>query len=129
MRDKLKAFLLKIRDYLLNPHLVLCFTVAWIITNGWAYIALVIGRKFGIRWLAVLAGTYLAVLWSPFCAEGIVTCIIAVFLLRLIFPDDDKTMAVLKDMSSKARQQVRHIRKKKKSAEINAADDGENTEE
>ena len=126
MREKIRDFLLKTRDLLLNPHLVLCFTAAWIITNGWAYIALVIGGRLGIKWLTIVAGTYLAILWSPICAEGIVTCIIAVFLLRVIFPDDDKTLAVLKGMSEKARQQVKHIRKKKKRTEI---DNGENTEE
>lgn len=126
MREKIRDFLLKTRDLLLNPHLVLCFTAAWIITNGWAYIALVIGGRFGIKWLTIIAGTYLAILWSPICAEGIVTCIIAVFLLRVIFPDDDKTLAVLKGMSEKAKQQVKHMRKKKRTTKV---DDGEKPEE
>ncbi len=125
----IKEKLLKVRDFLLNPHLVICFTAAWIITNGWAYLALVLGGRLGIKWLTIVAGTYLAILWSPLCAEGRVTCIIAVFLLRIVFPDDDKTVAELKKMSEKAKSHVHHFKKLNKKKKTALAEHGENTED
>ena len=65
------------------------------ITNGWGYVALCLGVLFRIRWLQILGGAYLGLLWLPFTPEKIATVMITIFLLRRLFPKDEKTLGVL----------------------------------
>ena len=94
MKEKLKKFIL----FILNPRLLFCFGIAWMITNGWSYIAFAVGSLYDIEWLAAIATAYLAFLWVPMTPEKIVTVIIAIWLLRLLFPKDEKTLKILKNM-------------------------------
>ena len=96
-------------QFLLNPHLVLCFGIAWMITNGWAYLGVAAGTLLRCEWLAALSSAYLAFLWFPFTAEKIVTTVIAVSLLKRFFPYDEKTLKVLEDL--KGRISKRLVRK------------------
>lgn len=96
MKKKLLKLLKTLKNFFVNPHLVICFAIAWIITNGWAYASLVLGTRFGIKWLTVVAGAYIAVLYSPLCAEGILTFIIAIGLMKLLFPKDEKTLRLIR---------------------------------
>ena len=96
--------------FILNPRFLLCFGLAWLVTNGWAYILLGIGTYYEIAWMATVAGAYLAFLWLPLSPEKVVTTAIAILLLRLLFPKDEKTLAVLAEMLEKAKR----ARKKKK---------------
>ena len=41
MKNKLK----KILQFILNPRLLLCVLIAWIITNGWSYVLFGIGLR------------------------------------------------------------------------------------
>ena len=59
----MKVKIKKVIQFLLNPKFLLCFGIAWLITNGWSYILLGIGTYFGIGWMVALAGGYLALLW------------------------------------------------------------------
>lgn len=88
---------------ILNPRLLLCLFVAWMITNGWSYVVTVIGTLCEIQWMTALGGAYMSLLWVPFTPEKLLTVIIALFLMRLIFPRDKKTIGVL-------REQVRTIK-------------------
>ncbi len=109
MKKAIKTVLL----FLLNPRLLFCFGVAWIITNGWSYIVMGIGTYYGIGWMVALSGAYLAFLWLPFTPEKVVTFAIAVALLRFLFPKDEKTLAILKHGWDKTKSVVK--RKKDKS--------------
>ena len=91
MKDKLR----KIIMFILNPHLLVCLGIGWMITNGWSYVMMGFGTFFGINWMIAVSGAYLAFLWFPFTPEKIFTVIIAIFLLRVFFPKDEKTLAVL----------------------------------
>ncbi len=93
MARTIKAF-----QFLFNPHLILSFGMAWMITNGWAYLGVAAGTAFRCEWLTALSSAYLAFLWFPFTAEKIVTIAIAVWLLRKMFPGDEKTLKVLEDL-------------------------------
>lgn len=106
-KGKIKKKLMSLLGFFANPRLFLCIGLAWIITNGWAYAALAIGTALGIGWLAAVAGGYLAFLWIPFTPEKVLTAIIAIFLLRLLFPKDEKTLAVLTDLFHKAKAEVK----------------------
>lgn len=94
-------------DFFANPRLLLCFCIAWIITNGWAYIMLGAGILLNITWMKGVAGAYIAFLWLPITAEKIVTVAITIFLLRKIFPEDKKTLAVLRRGLAKLKQKLK----------------------
>lgn len=100
MKQKIK----KIVQFLLNPRLLLCLGLAWMITNGWSYILFAIGSACGIEWLAAVGGGYMALLWVPATPEKLITCAIAVFLLKRLFPNDIKTLGVLKDLRQSAKE-------------------------
>lgn len=102
----------KILQFIANPRLLLCVAVAWLITNGWSYILFVIGTYFEIPWMVGVAGAYLAFLWLPISPEKLVTLALALVLLRWLFPNDTKTLAVLKALYAKAKAAVNNKRKK-----------------
>lgn len=101
MRKKSK--LKKILDFLLNPKLLLCLFIAWMITNGWSYLFIAFGTLYNIRWMLAVGSAYFAFLWFPFTPEKIITVAIAILLLRVLFPYDKKTLAVLKHMYYKVK--------------------------
>ena len=114
LKEKIKYWLKTIIQFILNPRLLLCFGLAWIITNGWAYITVAISAYFKLEWLAAIAGGYLAALWIPFTPEKIITVIIAIFLLKLIFPNDKKTLEKLHNMKEKAKEEIKKLKIKHK---------------
>ncbi len=109
MKEKIKEVL----RFLTNPRLLLCLSIAWIITNGWSYLMLGIGTYCGVDWMVTVAGAYLAFLWLPISPEKLVTVAIALFLLRKLFPNDTKTLGVLKELREKHRRR-KQTRKKEK---------------
>ena len=109
MKDKLK----KIIRFITNPRLLLCVAIAWLITNGWSYILFGVGSYLGIHWMTAVAGAYIAFLWLPISPEKIVTFAIAIALLRLLFPNDQKTLAVLRNFHEKAKAAIQGKREKR----------------
>ena len=117
MREKISNFIKKAVVFLLNPRFVLCFGIGWMITNGWSYILLGLGSWMKIGWMVAVAGAYLTVLWLPISPEKIVTIAIAMWLMKVLFPDDTKTLGVLREMYAKLKDAVavkRSERQKKK---------------
>ncbi len=114
LNEKIK----KVLSFFFNPHLLLCFGIAWMITNGWAYIAAIAGTVFHIKWMMAVGLGYLAFLWIPLSPEKIVTVAIAILLLRFIFPKDEKTLGTLREMSAQVKAKV----KKKKNSDKAPAD-------
>jgi hypothetical protein len=108
MKEKLK----KILWFFANPRLLLCLGIAWMITNGWSYIFVAVGTALGIGWMAAVGGAYLTFLWVPFTPEKILTVIIAIFLLRKLFPNDEKTLKILIDLFEKVKAAEREAREK-----------------
>ena len=109
MKEKLK----KVLQFLLNPRLLLCVGIAWLITNGWSYILLAVGTWLESGWMVGIATAYLAFLWLPVSPEKIVTFAIAIALLRWLFPDDQKTLGILKDGYAKVKAAFRSRKQKK----------------
>ena len=109
MKEKIK----KILQFLLNPRLLVCLAVAWLITNGWSYVMFAFGTYFEIGWMIAVSGAYLAFLWLPISPEKIATVAIAIALLRFLFPKDEKTLAVLRDMYHKAKNAIKRRKDKK----------------
>lgn len=107
-KEKVKNIIKTVIQFILNPRLLLCLGLGWIITNGWSYVFFVVGTYFGIGWMAAVGGGYMAFLWFPFTPEKLVTIIIAIALLRLLFPNDQKTLAILKNLYGKAKSAVKN---------------------
>ncbi len=103
-KEKIKNFVKKALSFLLNPHFILCFIIGWLLTNGWAYIAMGIGTYLKIGWLIAVAGAYMSFLWFPFTPEKIVTLIIAIEFLKILFPNDKRTLAVLIELKERLKQ-------------------------
>lgn len=113
MKGKLKAWLKKAVQFILNPRLLFCFGIGWMITNGWSYVLMGLGTWLNISWMIGVSGAYLAFLWFPFSPEKLLTVAIAIFLLRWLFPDDQKTLAVLIEMKEKVKAAVKKRKEKK----------------
>ena len=113
MKKKLK----KILQFIANPRLLLCVVIAWFITNGWSYLLFGIGTYFEIGWMGGIASASLAFLWLPVSPEKVVTFAIAIALLRWLFPNDEKTLAVLKQFHEKAKNVIKNKKKNKKKDE------------
>ncbi len=113
MKEKIKRIIKNTIEFVLNPRLLLCFGLAWVMTNGWAYIAFVFASYFNIPWLSTIAGSYLAILWFPFTPEKIITIAIAIFLLKLLFPNDTKTLQKLYNMKEKIKEKAKEVKNKK----------------
>ncbi len=108
----------KIIRFIANPRLLLCIGIAWLITNGWSYILGTIGILLNIRWMQIVAGAYLTFLWLPISPEKIVTIAIAILLLRRLFPHDEKTLGVLKELREKGRMKKEELRQRKKQRKL-----------
>ena len=95
-KEKLKHIVQSWANILLNPKLLLCLFIAWMITNGWSYVLMLIGFLLKINWMKIVAGAYMSLLWIPFTPEKIITVALAILLLRVLYPKDEKTLGALK---------------------------------
>ncbi len=111
---KCKEGIKKVLLFCLNPHLLLCFGIAWVITNGWCYLFMALGSALHITWMFVAGSSWAFVLWLPFTPEKIVTLLISVFLLRVLFPKDEKTLAVLQKELRVVRSSLKKHRRKRR---------------
>lgn len=114
MKEKIKQIIKKAIQFLLNPRFLLCFGLAWMITNGWSYVFVGVGTVYKIGWMFAVGTAYLTFLWFPFTPEKIVTVFIAIALLKWLFPKDEKTLAVLQKMYQAAKDALKKQRKKRK---------------
>ena len=120
-KEKVKQGAKKALWFLLNPRLILCFGIGWILTNGWSYILMAIGTWLQIEWMMAVAGAYLAFLWLPVSPEKLVTVAIAIGLLKWLFPDDTKTLAVLVEWRRKAKTAIAARKAKRKNQNTHKA--------
>jgi len=116
IKKKVKQIIKETVQFILNPRLLLCFGLGWIITNGWSYVMFALGTYFKIEWMIAVAGAYLAFLWLPVSPEKIVTVAIAIFLLRVLFPNDKKTLGKLRTLRDKLRFEHKKRSKKDKAS-------------
>ena len=112
-RKACKQKLVKLLALIFNPHLLLCFGLGWMITNGWAYIFVGVGTFLQSPWMISVGTVYLTALWFPFTPEKIATLAIAIWLLTLLFPNDKKTLAVLREEMQKVKDALKSKKNKK----------------
>ncbi len=123
MNQKLKILLQKVIRFFANPRLLLCLAVAWMITNGWSYVLFALGTWRSIPWMVSVGGAYLAFLWLPVSPEKLATVAIAMALLRWLFPNDQQTLGVLREMGDKLKE---NIKKKKTEGKTASSEQKEN---
>ncbi len=109
----MKAKLKKILQFFANPRLLLCLGLAWMITNGWSYVLVILGTWLEIGWMVTVGAAYLAFLWLPVSPEKLVTFAIAIGLLRWLFPNDQKTLAILKNSYAKLKAVIKEKKEKR----------------
>jgi hypothetical protein len=105
--DRLWPILKKIGSFILNPRLLLCFGLSWMITNGWSYVFAALGAWLDIPWMAVTGAAYMSFLWFPFTPEKLITLIISIFLLKKLFPKDTRTLLVLETEYAQLKKTLR----------------------
>ena len=88
LKQRLKLWL----RLILNWRFLICFGIAWLITNGWSYLLFGLGLLLKNEWLLGISGAYLAFLWLPISPEKVVTCAIALFLVRRLFPRHNQAL-------------------------------------
>lgn len=110
MKQKLK----KLFYFITNPRLLLCFGLAWMITNGWSYLLTALGVWLKINWMTAVGSAYLTFLWLPVSPEKLVTFAIAIALLRFMFPNDQKTLAVLREGRNKIKASIQRKKQERK---------------
>lgn len=113
-KQNIRNTLKTVVHFVLNPKLILCFILAWMITNGWAYVMLGFGFYLDISWMQVVAGTYLGLIWIPMTPEKIITVAISIFLLKFLFPKDERTLGVLISLKNKLISSSKEKKKKNK---------------
>ncbi|MBR4200888.1 MAG: hypothetical protein IKQ91_06375 [Oscillospiraceae bacterium] len=91
LKEKLRPWM----RALTNPHLLISVGIAWFITNGWAYCATGIGWYADIPWLLHIGTVWLGILWMPGTPEKLFTFAIAIGILKLLFPEDTRTLAMI----------------------------------
>lgn len=102
-KQRIARFCKKAMQLIFNPRFLLCFGIGWFITNGWSYVMLGVGTCFSIGWMIAVSTGYLTLLWIPFTPEKLITTAIAIALLRLLFPKDEKTLGQLRILHNAAR--------------------------
>lgn len=94
----------RIKNYLkpfLSFKFLLCFFLAWFITNGWSYIFIIIGTACDIDWMFNVGAGWQAFLWMPFTPEKLVTIPMAMWFNAKMFRDE-KTHNNLANMKQQA---------------------------
>lgn len=85
----------------LSIKFLICFMLAWMITNGWSYIFITIGSLKDIKWMLKVALSYQAFLWLPITPEKLVTIPIAMWF-NFKFFKDAKTEKMFKELKVQA---------------------------
>ena len=99
---------------LLNWRFLICFGIAWMITNGWAYIFISLGAILKIDWMRNIGVGYMALLWMPWTPEKLITIPIAIWLLKKIFPKNYELIAELEKELSELKKKNPSVRRRKK---------------
>ena len=84
-KRQIQALLLKIINFLKDWRNALSFCIAWLITNGWGWAFMFLGRILHIKWMKYAGDAYIAFLWMPFVNEKVVTVALAVFIKKVLF--------------------------------------------
>ncbi len=90
------------RPYL-TIKMIPCLLIAWVITNGWAYLFVVLGPTLGWSWMTIAGSAWIAILWMPWTLEKpLVTIPLACLIYRLIYRKKFEKKKVTENADRKA---------------------------
>ena len=92
LKDTIKQKIKLWMKLILNWRFLVCFGLAWMITNGWSYILLIVGLTLELKWMSGIALSYITFIWLPVTPEKIITVSIALFLVRWLFPKHNQEL-------------------------------------
>lgn len=95
-----------------NWKFLIAFGLAWMITNGWCYIFIVLGPILKWNWMTIAGTAYAAFLYFPFTVEKIVTIPLAMFFQRILFPHDEKLRQSFLEMKAQALEDWNKVKSK-----------------
>lgn len=121
---KVKMFI----KFMFNWRFALSFGIAWMITNGWCYIALALGLWFNIKWLSAIAGSYAAILYMPFTLEKLITIPLAILICKLIFPKHKQVQEQLNGLLEEEKSKLKRRKKNAKDDKPNRKDKERNAQ-
>lgn len=81
--------LYKFIKFILDWKTLMCYIPVWFIFSGWTYVVLI----YGSTWWRTIAGTWLAMLWMPWCPEKLVTVPLTLWLKKILFKKENLYMA------------------------------------
>lgn len=81
IRDTIK----KLLQYFIDWRTSVSFILAWMITNGWSYVFVLLGTILNITWMKVVGGSYLAFLWFPGTPEKLITIPLSIKIKNILF--------------------------------------------
>ena len=109
LKQRLKLWL----RLILNWRFLICFGLAWMITNGWSYVLFALGTLTQNAWMLGISGAYLAFLWLPISPEKVVTCAIALVLVKFLFPKHQSALkAQVKEIFRSDKEKPKKEKKK-----------------
>ena len=108
MKKTIKLFFKR----LCNWRFLVCFVIAWMITNGWAYLFIGFGTVCNINWMLAIGSAYMAFLWLPVTPEKLITIPIALFLLKIIFPKQKELHRQIEEENKKLKEENKNKHKK-----------------
>jgi len=91
---------------------LISFGSAWLVTNGWCYIFIVLGPILEWHWMTAVGSAYAAFLYFPFTVEKLVTIPLAIFIHTMLFRNDTKTRQQLDTMYDEAKADWNKIKNK-----------------
>lgn len=83
--SKIKNVINKVYKFLTDWRMAVSFLIAWMITNGWAYLFILFGSLFKIKWMFGIGTGYVALLWLPCTPEKLITIPLSVFIKKILF--------------------------------------------
>lgn len=104
---RIRTFVQKCLRLIFNPHMLLCLFAAWMITNGWSYVFVALGVWLKVNWLLSVGTAYVSLLWIPFTPEKLATVAIAMLLMKIFFPKDERTLGVLHEWRQELRTKMK----------------------
>ena len=84
-KDDIKAIIRKVIIFFKDWCNAISVIIAWLITNGWGWIFMFLGRFLSINWMKYIGNAYVAFLWLPWVNEKVVTIALALLIRKILF--------------------------------------------
>ncbi len=98
-----------VKDYVkpfCNIKFCVSFFLAWMITNGWSYVFMIVGGFLKIGWMLKIGAAYYAFLWLPCTPEKLITIPLAIGIHKKLFKKDFNNLHNLTKMYEREKKKT-----------------------